>query len=179
MILKGSDTVEVTVSDNSDIIQKFKENNIPSVNSTSSDITLCNQTSIETKNNFLGENINNLYENIINNFIFFFKPLLEPVMVSYPNQQLAEQIYVISIMLLIISLTITFFFLILLFNLLIVNYGEQISNKINYKFITWYIKLQTKFIKIEIFILSMIILYFMSYLIMGLHFIATHPIIFK
>jgi len=156
MILKGSDTVEVTVPDNSDIITKFKENNIPCsslpktgqevVNSTSSDITLCNQTSIETKNNFYllpqtGENINNFYENIINNFIYFFKPLLEPVMVSYPNQQLAEQIYVISIMLLIISLTITFFFLIILFNLLIVNYGEQISNKINYKFITWYIKL--------------------------------------
>lgn len=53
---------------------------------------------------------------------------------------------------------------------------DKIINYFNNKYIKWYLVLNKKMISIEICFLGFTILYFMSSLITGIRFIATHPV---
>ena len=66
----------------------------------------------------------------------------------------------------------------LLFNIIIVLNSDRIINFFTNKYIKWYVNINIKLIKIEVLCLGGTILLFMYNLSNGLHYIATHPIIF-
>ena len=112
-------------------------------------------------------------------FIDNIKSVLEPITVTYSNQLLADQIYFISIVLFIMSLFVTGLILFLLLNIIVFTFSDKLLNMFTNKYIRWYINLNKKFIGIEISFMGLTILYGMIHLSYGLHFIATHPIIFS
>ena len=116
---------------------------------------------------------NNIFYGIFNEL----KNILEPVSVNYSNEVLANQIYDLSILLFILSLTIVILIIFLLINITLYINMDRIIKIFNNKFIKWYLWTNKKFLSIEIFILGTTILYFMHSLITGIRFIATHPII--
>ena len=77
-------------------------------------------------------------------------------------------------MLLIILLLIAF-----IINIIIFVYSSSLMNLFQNKFIRWYISINRKLIGIEIFFLGASLIYFMYFLSYGIHFIATHPILFN
>nr|AYE93225.1 hypothetical protein C0995_000093 [Termitomyces sp.]AYE93267.1 hypothetical protein C0995_000044 [Termitomyces sp.] len=130
------------------------------------------------KNKFLSDNnFNELKEDLLNKILEYIKPVLEPVTVDYSNEILANQIYVISVILFILSLMIVLLIISLLINTIIFVYTDRIKEMFTNKFIRGYISLNKKFIGLEIFLVGGSILYFMYYLTYGLQFIATHRIL--
>ena len=65
---------------------------------------------------------------------------------------------------------------VLLLNLILYINMDKVIKLFNNRFIYWYLIMNKKFLSIEIFLLGGTILFFMSSLITGVHFIATHPI---
>lgn len=65
---------------------------------------------------------------------------------------------------------------VLLLNIVLYINMDKIINYFNNKYIKWYLVLNKKMISIEICFLGFTILYFMSSLITGIRFIATHPV---
>lgn len=98
---------------------------------------------------------------------------------DYSNELLANQIYLISILLFIISIAIVVLIIGLLINLIVYIYSDRIKDMFTNKFIRGYITLNKKFIgvEVEIFLVGGSILYFMLYLTFGLQFLATHRIL--
>jgi hypothetical protein len=130
-------------------------------------------------NNFIsGDNgFDDITNKLMNNFMEYIKPFLEPVQVSYSNDILANQIYGLSIMLFILSVLIIVLLLFFIINIVIFTYSDTIKNYFSNKFIKWYISINKKFIGVEIFLLASSLLYFMFMLSQGIRFIATHPIV--
>nr|YP_009517255.1 hypothetical protein DXG01_000034 [Tephrocybe rancida]YP_009517280.1 hypothetical protein DXG01_000035 [Tephrocybe rancida]AYE93189.1 hypothetical protein DXG01_000034 [Tephrocybe rancida]AYE93190.1 hypothetical protein DXG01_000035 [Tephrocybe rancida] len=100
---------------------------------------------------------------------------------DYPIDMLANQIYVISIILFILSITImiSFGLTALIMNQIIYVYSDKLLNLFKNKYIRWYIIFNKKIIGLEIIFIGVSLLYFMYYLSYGIHFIATHPITFN
>ena len=96
---------------------------------------------------------------------------------DYSNELLANQIYLISILLFIISIAIVVLIIGLLINLIVYIYSDRIKDMFTNKFIRGYISLNKKVIGVEIFLVGGSILYFMLYLTYGLQFLATHRIL--
>ena len=115
---------------------------------------------------------------LIKYIIDIIRPILEPVTTNYSNEVLANQIYDLSILLFILSILISMLILGLLLNILVVINGNTILNFFTNKYIRWYVNINMKLIKIEVFCLGSSILYFMYTLSKGLQYIATHPIIY-
>ena len=132
-------------------------------------------------NNFIpsGNDLENIGNKVINTFMGYIRPILEPVQVSYSNEMLAEQIYGISIFLFILSILIIILFIFFILNILAFIYSDRIINYFSNKYIIWYIKINKKFIGLELFLLSITLLNSMYFLSYGIHFIATHPITFS
>ena len=105
------------------------------------------------------------------------KYVLEPVQVNYSNEVLSDQIYYLGIVLFILSIIIFGFIVVLLLNIILYINMDKIINYFNNKYIVWYLNINKKFLSVEIFFLGCTILYFMSTIVKGIHFIATHPII--
>ena len=105
------------------------------------------------------------------------KYVLEPVQVNYSNELLSDQIYYLGIVLFILSIIIFGFIVVLLLNIILYINMDKIINYFNNKYIVWYLNINKKFLSVEIFFLGCTILYFMSTIVKGIHFIATHPII--
>uniref|UniRef100_UPI0030FE9B23 hypothetical protein n=1 Tax=Singerocybe alboinfundibuliformis TaxID=1346812 RepID=UPI0030FE9B23 len=150
----SKDSVEINVSDDSDTLSKLKG----------------------VKENFLPDNLNDIKDELLNKILEILKPILEPVSVDYSNAMLANQIYVISIMLFILCLMIVLLIIAMLMNMFIFVYTDRLKEFFTNKYIRAYITLNKKIIGIEIFVVGTIILYFMFNLSYGLHFLATHPI---
>lgn len=123
-----------------------------------------------------GSGIDDFSENLLNSVIKILQPVLEPVTVDYSQSMLAEQIYVISILLFILSVLIIFLLLAFMFNIIILTYSDKLMSLFTNKYIRWYIAFNKKIIGIEICFLGGSILYFMYMISYGIHFIATHPI---
>nr|WVH38259.1 hypothetical protein [Trametes maxima] len=124
------------------------------------------------------DSISDFLQMIVNSLFNQFKLILEPVQVDYSNEILANQIYDLSILLFVLGLIIVFLIIILLLNIILYINMDSIIKIFNNKYIKWYLIINKKFLSIEIFILGITILYFMQTLITGIHFIATHPIIY-
>jgi len=125
------------------------------------------------------QGIDGISNDIVTYIITILKPILVPVKVSYSNELLATQLYGISILLFILCLLIIIMLIVFIINLLIYLNTDKIINYFNNKYIKWYVSFNKKIIKIELFYLGSVILYFMYTLSSGLHFLATHPITFN
>ena len=143
--------------------------------------TQAQSTSQSLSNNFIS-NINGLDDftnKLTNNLMSYFTKFLEPIQVSYSQEELANQIYGISILLFALSITIIVLIIFLLINIIVFTYSDKLINYFKNKYIKLYISINKKFIGIEIFLLGSSIIYFMYNLSYGIYFIATHPIIIQ
>lgn len=138
-----------------------------------------NKLSNAINNKFIGgdDSLGDLPQALINGIFDKIKIILEPVQVNYSNEILSNQIYDLSIILFILSLIILGLIVVLLLNIIIYINMDKIIKFFNNKFIYWYLVINKKFLSIEIFVLGGTILYFMFNLMIGIRFIATHPII--
>ena len=125
------------------------------------------------------QGIDGLSNDIVTYIISILKPILVPVKVSYSNELLATQLYGISILLFLLCLLIIIMLIVFIVNLLVYLNTDKIINYFNNKYIKWYVSFNKKIIRIELFYLGSVILYFMYTLSSGLHFLATHPITFN
>ncbi|KIP01079.1 hypothetical protein PHLGIDRAFT_39726, partial [Phlebiopsis gigantea 11061_1 CR5-6] len=130
-------------------------------------------------NKFLGDgiNLNDLIQEYASVVFDKLKFILEPMQVNYSNEVLANQIHDLGILLFILSILITGLIAVLLFNIIIYINMDRIIKYFNNKYIRWYLVFNKKVLGFEICILGSSILYFMYNLSVGIHFIATHPII--
>ena len=125
-----------------------------------------------------GNGFEQLANKIVNSTFDYLRPLLSPVKVDYSNEILADQLNFISIILFIMSIFIIVLLVAFMFNIIVFVYSDKISNYFQNKYIKWYINFNKKIIGIELFFLGSTILYFMFTLSYGIHFLATHPIVF-
>nr|YP_009486043.1 hypothetical protein [Cantharellus appalachiensis]AWA82104.1 hypothetical protein [Cantharellus appalachiensis] len=156
-IFRDSETLEIPVDKDSETLTKVNE----------------------IKNSLIPEDINSFSETLLNSIITYLKPILEPITVDYSNEILANQIYGISIILFILSLLILVLLIAFMINILIFVYSDKLMNLFTNKYIKWYIVFNKKIIGIEICFIGASLIYFMYFLSYGIHFIATHPIIFN
>ena len=168
----SSDTAHIFVEadkETSKIVDTIAKSNGSVSNIESSTSSLLN-------NNFISDGLSN---DIVTYIMSILKPILVPVKVSYSNELLATQLYGISILLFILCLLIIIMLIVFIVNLLVYLNSDKIINYFNNKYIKWYVSLNKKIIRIELFYLGTTILYFMYTLSTGLHFLATHPITFN
>jgi hypothetical protein len=103
---------------------------------------------------YIGDDLNNFSNKILNNVIGILKPVLAPVQVDYSQAGLAVQIYGISIILFALSLLLIFLLLAFMFNIVIIIYSENLMNLFTNKYIRWYIAFNKKIVGIELFFLG-------------------------
>jgi len=145
----------------------------------STDSTSDSSIGSSSGNNFLPDFdiFTDLQNKLVNKFFDIIRPILEPVTVDYSNELLATQIYHLSIILFILAVLITVLIIALIINMFVAINGERINKYFTNKYIRWYISINVKLINIEVFVLGFSIISFMTTLIEGLRFIATHPIL--
>jgi hypothetical protein len=102
---------------------------------------------------------------------------LSPVTVDYSNVLLAQQIHGLAIFLFIICISIIILFIAFAFNIIILLYRDKLISYFTNKYIIAYLKLQTHIILFEVIFFITLILYSLYNLAIGIHFIATHPVI--
>jgi hypothetical protein len=102
----------------------------------------------------------------------------EPVQLSFSTEIMSQQIQNVSIILWIITLFVAIFFISLLFNIAIYVFSDKLTKYFTNKYILGYININRKFILFEILMLSGWIIYLLYIILMGLHYIAIHPVIF-
>jgi hypothetical protein len=148
--------------------------------STSTPSTPSPSSNHDSLNKFLPEDgeIKEMFSNFFNKTVETFRPLLQEVEVNYSNELLADQIHNISIILFILSVILILLFFVFIFNILLLLSTDKIINYFNNRYIIWYLKVNKKFIAMEVFFLGLFISYVMYSLSLGLQFIATHPIKF-
>lgn len=164
----ASSKVEYNISGDSETLSKLKAVQVKKFVDDGEDLNNINES-----NDSSGE----FREEMLDWIIGYFSPLLETVSVDYSNKMLADQIYVISVLLFILCIMIALLIFALLIQMTLYVYSERIKEFFTNKFIRTYISLNRKIIGIEIFLLGGLILYFMFNLSYGLHFLATHRIL--
>lgn len=107
----------------------------------------------------------------------YFVKILSPVKVDYSNELLALQINGIAIALFILCISIILLFIAFLINVIILLYRDKLISYFKNKYIVTYLKLQTHIILLELIFIFIIMSYAFYNLMLGIHFIATHPII--
>jgi hypothetical protein len=98
----------------------------------------------EILNNFILDE--NLVEKTMTGLITYLKPILEPVSVDYSNKILVNQVYGISILLLILSLLVIILLVALIGNIIIFSYSDKLMSIFSNKYIRWYIGFNKKFL---------------------------------
>ena len=133
-------------------------------------------------NKFRSNGLDNMldsYSDLINSWFNIFKSILEPVTVNYSNEILSNQLYNISIILFILSIALLILLTAFVVNIITYIYSEKLLRYFTNKYIVKYISFNRAIIKIEIIVVGLLLIYFMYQLVFGLHFLATHPIIFN
>jgi hypothetical protein len=155
-------------------------NNFPSPSDSNNYVPPINPN-FDPNSNFISNNFDSSFIESINSQL---KPIfdyivgfLNPVTVDYPNTLLAQQIHGLAIFLFIICISIIILFIAFSFNMIILLYREKLIGYFTNKYIVAYLKLQTHIILFEIIFFFSLILYSLYNLAIGIHFIATHPII--
>jgi hypothetical protein len=131
--------------------------------------------------NFLSNNSDSSFTDLlysqIKPIIDYIVGFLSPVTVDYSNVLLAQQIHGIAIALFIMCISIMVLFIFFFFNVIILLYRDKLIGYFTNKYIVAYLKLQAHIILIETTLFFLLILYFLYNLAVGIHFIATHPVI--
>ena len=133
----------------------------------------------EIAKNMIGGDIDlgEIFETILKKIAGYLDFIFEPVLVSFSNDVLANQIHNISIILFFLTICIIIFFISLLVNITVFIFSDRLMKYFTNKYIQWYLSFNKKVIGLEIFMLSGWIIYLFYMLLYGLHYIATHPII--
>jgi hypothetical protein len=110
----------------------------------------------ETAKSIIGGDIDlgQISETIINNIADYLDKIFEPVVVSFSNEVLSNQIHNISILLFLLTVCIGIFFLSLLLNLTVFIFTDRLMNYFKNKYILWYLSFNKKIIGLEIIMLS-------------------------
>lgn len=117
-------------------------------------------------------------ETIISKIAEYLDYIFEPVQVSFSNEILSNQIHNMSILLWILTVCLSIFFISLLVNIALFIFSDRLMKYFTNKYILWYLSFNKKVIGFEIVMLSGWIIYLLYILLTGLHYIAIHPIIF-
>ena len=123
--------------------------------------------------------IDSYVNDLFNGLVETFGHILKPVSVNYSNEILSNQLYSISILLFILSIVILIILIAFLVNIISFMYSEKLLNYFTNKYIVKYITYNREIIKIEIIFVGFILIYFVYQLAFGLHYLATHPIVFN
>lgn len=144
----------------------------------SSNTTSSTTNSTNMNSNFFPDinDLNSFGQQLVVKIIEILKPVLEPVTVDYSNELLANQIYLISILLFVMCILISLLIIVFMINLIIYSYSDKLINLFKNKYVIMYINFNKKMIQIELWYLGITIVTFMYSLSKGLHFLATHPI---
>ena len=117
-------------------------------------------------------------ETIISRIAAYLEYIFEPTASSFSNEVLSNQIHDISILLFLTTLCIVIVFFSLLVNLVLYMFSDRLMCYFNNWYIKWYLTFNKKVITLEIIMLSGWIFYLLYMILFGLHYIATHPILF-
>ena len=145
-------------------------------NRTSNSIT---PNSSNTTPLFSNSEIDSYVNDLFNGLVETFGHILKPVSVNYSNEILSNQLYSISILLFILSIVILIILIAFLVNIISFMYSEKLLKYFTNKYIVKYITINREIIKIEIILVGFILIYFVYQLAFGLHYLATHPIVFN
>jgi len=132
----------------------------------------------EATQSMIGGDLWKLPESIINQAAAYLEKFFEPVQLSFSNEVMSQQIQNVSILLWILTVCLSIFFISLLFNIALFIFSENLTKYFTNKYILLYINFNRKIIGFEIFMLSGWIIYILYLLLNGLHYIAIHPVIF-
>ena len=145
-------------------------------NRTSNSIT---PNSSNTTPLFSNSETDSYVNDLFNGLVETFGHILKPVSVNYSNEILSNQLYSISILLFILSIVILIILIAFLVNIISFMYSEKLLNYFTNKYIVKYITYNREIIKIEIIFVGFVLIYFVYQLAFGLHYLATHPIVFN
>jgi hypothetical protein len=136
-------------------------------------------SSTEVSKNMIGGDfdLGALSESILNKIADYLDYIFEPVQLSFSNEVMSQQIQNVSIILWILTVCMSIFFIALLFNIALFIFSGKLQKYFTNKYILWYLSFNKKIIGFEIFMLSGWIFYILYLLLIGLHYIAIHPVI--
>ena len=120
-----------------------------------------------------------IYNSIQTKIVNYLSYIFEPVQHSFTNDIMSNHIQNIGILLVILTAIISIFFISFLFNITLFIFSGRLMSYFTNKYILWYLNFNKKIIAFEIIILSCWIGYLLYVLLVGLHYIATHPVIYS
>ena len=167
--------LDIIYCDNNPATAPFKAED-KGENVTSNSIT---PNSSNTTPLYSNSEIDSYVNDLFNGLVETFGHILKPVSVNYSNEILSNQLYSISILLFILSIVILIILIAFLVNIISFMYSEKLLNYFTNKYIVKYITYNREIIKIEIIFVGFILIYFVYQLAFGLHYLATHPIVFN
>jgi hypothetical protein len=134
----------------------------------------------EPSKNIIGGDINlgDISESIINKIAEYLDYIFQPVQLNFSNEVMSNQIHNLSILLWILTICLSIFFISLLINITLFIFSESLLKYFKNRYLLWYISFNKKVFAFEMIMLSGWILYLLYILLIGLHYIAIHPIIF-
>nr|YP_010991028.1 hypothetical protein UYP79_mgp035 [Pappia fissilis]WOX61301.1 hypothetical protein [Pappia fissilis] len=123
------------------------------------------------------------FDNIFDPFSSLTDGLLRPIIealkpqtVNYPIELLMDQHHALSIALFTLTIVSLFFFILSLYNIILILFKDKIFHFFKNKYILIYLNIQFKIIYVETILLTFLLLHNFYYLIVGLHFLAIFPI---
>jgi Cytochrome C and Quinol oxidase polypeptide I len=156
------------------------DNNLPTLSDSNNSTSTINPN-FDPSLNFIPysfeSNFTDFIDSPIKPIIDYIVGFLSPVTVDYSNVLLAQQIHGIAIFMFIVCISIIILFIAFFFNIIILLYRDKLISYFSNKYIVAFLKLQSHIILFEIFWFFIIIMYGLYNLAIGIHFIATHPII--
>ena len=121
----------------------------------------------------------NFYESVLSKIVNYLNYLFEPVQHTFTIDVMSNHIQNLSLLLFILTVIILIFFISLLFNITLFIFSDRLISYFKNKYILWYLKFNKKMIAFEIIILSCWIGYLLYVSLTGLHYLATHPVIYS
>ena len=116
--------------------------------------------------------------NLISNFDFI-KDFLSPVDHSIPIDTLINVHFIMILGLLVLTLSVLIITIYFYINLIILFNKDYFLNKVKNKYVLLYVKYVAFKTRIDIIVISIIILVVLSYMVYILHYLVVHPIIIK
>ena len=117
-------------------------------------------------------------DSILSKIVNYLNNFFEPVQHTFTIDVMSNHIQNLSLLLFILTAIILIFFISLLFNVTLFIFSNRLLSFFTNKYILLYLKFNKKFIALEIIILSCWICYLLYVLLTGLHYLATHPVIY-
>lgn len=133
----------------------------------------------EIAKSMVGIDFAKIYDSVLSKIVNYLNYMFEPVQHTFTIDVMSNHIQNLSLLLFILTAIISIFFISLLFNVTLFIFSDRLKSYFTNKYILWYIKFNKKMIAFEIIILSGWIGYLLYVNLTGLHYLATHPVIYS